>query len=75
MSASEDDPFMDKRGALARRSSFSLQDAIKVAQSTQAMPRSFIPWPEADRAALGSDTQANDGEQQGFSARPTTATE
>ena len=75
MSASEVDPFMDTRGALARRSSFSLQDAIKVAQSTQATPRSFIPWPEADRAALGSDTQANDGEQQGFSARPTTATE
>ena len=57
------------------RSSFALQDAIKVAQSAEATPRSFIPWPEADRAALGSDTQANDGEQQGFSARPTTATE
>jgi hypothetical protein len=66
---------MDKRGALARRSSFNLKDAIEVAQSTQATHRSFVPWPEADRPALDSDTQTNDGQHQGPSARPTTATE
>jgi len=75
VSASEDDPFMDKRGALARRSSFSLQDAIKVAQSTQATPRSFIPWPEADRPAPASDTAANEGEPHSYPSRPRTATE
>lgn len=74
-SASEVDPFMDKRGALARRSSFSLQDAIKVAQSTQATPRSFIPWPEADRPAPASDAPSNEVQPDSYPSRPTTSTE